>query len=97
MPLAQLPEAMVTDLGRLTIDAFGEVVRGVVVNDAGTPIAAANVQLQRQRPVGEDGALRFVDESFVRAEADESGKFQLFGELEPGQYRLRVEAKEHFG
>jgi len=97
LPLAQLPEAMVTDLGRLTIDAFGEVVRGVVVNDAGTPIAAANVQLQRQRPVGEDGALRFVDESFVRAEADESGKFQLFGELEPGQYRLRVEAKDHFG
>jgi hypothetical protein len=96
MPVAQLPVAMVSDLGEIVLDDFAEIVRGVVVDDGGNPVAAASVQLQRERPVGKDGQLRFVDETFVRTECDEQGNFQLFGSLEQGRYRLRVEARDHF-
>lgn len=96
-PLASLPEGRVSDLGELVLDAFGEVARGVVRNDLGEPVEGARIQLERQRDVGDAAPeLAFVEEAFVSTETSAGGEFALFGALDPGRYRLRVEADEHF-
>jgi len=97
-PLAQLPLATVTDLGEISLDGLAEFVRGVVVDDSGAPVVDANVQLERERfsDDGEKQRADFVDEPFVRTTTGEDGAFQLFGDFEPGRYRLRVEKRDHF-
>ncbi len=105
--LAALPQAMVTDLGNLALDAFGAIVAGVVVDDLGQPIADATVQLQRERglpmlsteaknAVEAERGPRFVDEAHLRTQTDREGRFALFGSLDAGSYRLRAETKVHF-
>ncbi len=95
--LADLPKAFITDLGEIRVDALGTIARGAVVDDEGVPIEDAHVQLQRERDVGDDQPkLRFVDEAFLETHTDEIGLFELFGEIEPGRYRLRVRTDEHF-
>ena len=97
MDLPALPAGRVTDLGELRLDAFGAIAHGVVVDDRGQPIKGATVQLQRERDVGSKQPRRaFVDEAFVVSRSDGEGRYELFGELEPGRYRLRVQAREHF-
>lgn len=95
-PLAQLPLAKVTDLGEVVLDGFAEIVRGVVVDDVGTPVADASVQLERERSFDRGAELRFVEEPFVNTRTAADGAFQLFGMLAPGRYRLRVQDEEHF-
>ncbi len=97
MTLPALPEAKVTDLGDLRIDALGRLARGRVADDLGAPIEGATVQLQRERMRGgKNPRLEFADEDFTAARTDDGGRFELFGELEKGRYRLRVEADGHF-
>lgn len=93
--LDELPVATVTDLGRLVVDAFAEIVHGRVLDDVGVPVAGASVQLERERPAG-DGELRFADEAFVVTESDDDGRYTLFGDLEAAKYRLSVKARDHF-
>ncbi|MEC8651224.1 MAG: carboxypeptidase-like regulatory domain-containing protein, partial [Planctomycetota bacterium] len=97
-PLAQLPVAKVTDLGELALGDLSEFARGVVVDDAGAPLAGASVQLERERISGQGEKQRanFVAEPFVRTKTADDGSFQLFGDFEPGRYRFRVEKAEHF-
>lgn len=97
MTLQTLTEGQVTDLGDLRIDALGLIANGTVVDDREQPIEGATVKLQREREVGgKQPRLEFVDADFTRCRTDENGCFELFGELEPGRYRLRAEAEEHF-
>lgn len=97
MMLAELPEARITDLGDLRIGALDRIAHGTVVDDEGRPLAAARVGLQREREVGRKQIeLRFVNEAFVETETDEQGRYTLFGQLEPGRYRLRAEYQDHF-
>ena len=97
MPLPILPAGRVTDLGDLRIDGLSAIAHGTVVDDRGLPLAAARVQLQRERQVGGDKPrLAFVDEAFAVGETDAEGQFVVFGELESGRYRLRAQARDHF-
>lgn len=97
MPLPRLPQGRVVDLGDLRVDAHGQIVHGTVIDDRGQPIHGATVQLQRERDVGgKQPRLVFVDEAFVSASTDNEGRYELFGELEPGRYRLRAQARGHF-
>lgn len=95
-PLARLPVATVTDLGELVLSDLSAFARGVVVDDAGAPVAGASLQLERARFEQGRSEPRFVDQPFVRTETAEDGSFHLFGDFEPGRYRLRVEMREHF-
>ncbi len=97
MALPRIPAGRVPDLGDLHIEDFGRIAFGTVTDDVGQPLRGANVQLQRQRDVGgEQPRLAFVDEAFVTDRTDASGRYELYGTLEPGRYRLRVQAKNHF-
>ncbi|MEE2888547.1 MAG: hypothetical protein VX951_14040 [Planctomycetota bacterium] len=97
MRLPGLPAARVTDLGDLQLDGFGAIAYGVVMNDRGEPIKGASLQLQRERQMGgEQLKMAFVDEAFVVGRSDAEGRYEMFGELEPGRYRLRVTARGHF-
>ena len=97
LPLASLPAARVTDIGELRIDSLGAVAHGIVTNDAGEPIPGAHVQLQRKRVVAAETARQeFREEAFCAAHTDAEGRYVLFGELERGRYRLRVDAEDHF-
>jgi len=97
MTLNELPEAKVTDLGDLRIDALGRIALGTVVNDLGEPIEGATIQLQRERMRGGGHPrLEFVDEDFTSVRTDDEGRFELFGDLDKGRHRLHVEAAEHF-
>jgi hypothetical protein len=97
MTLPRLPAGRVTDLGDLRIDALGKIAYGTVVDDRGQPVPGATVQLQRERDAGgKQPQLVFVDEAFVVARADTEGRYELFGELEPGRHRLRAQARNHF-
>lgn len=90
-----LPEG-VTDLGDLRLDDFGYITRGTVVDDRGAPIEGATIQLQRERAVGnKQPRLEFVDEMFIADHTDSEGRYELFGALEPGRYRLKGEARDH--
>ena len=95
-PLARLPVATVTDLGELLLSDLSAFARGVVVDDAGAPVAGASVQLERARFEQGRPEPRFADQPFVRTETAEDGSFHLFGDFEPGRYRLRVEMRDHF-
>ena len=95
-PLARLPVATVTDLGELALSDLAAFASGVVVDDAGAPVAGASVQLERARFEQGRSEPRFVDQPFVRTETVEDGSFYLFGDFEPGRYRLRVEMRDHF-
>ena len=95
-PLAQLPQAMVTDLGEIALSDLGEYARGIVVDDGGNPVAGADIQLQRGRPSGNNSELRYSDQAFVKTSTDEQGQFQIFGSFEPGTYRLSVRKRDHF-
>ena len=97
MTLTALPEAKVTDLGDLRIDALGRIAQGTVVNDLGEPIEEATIQLQRERMRGgKNRRPEFADEDFTADRTDAEGRYELFGELDSGRYRLRAEAAEHF-
>lgn len=95
--LPGLPMAQVVDLGDMQLDAFQCIAFGQVVDDRGEPVAGARVQLQRQRARGRSGdELVFLDEAFTDTAADDEGRFMLFGDVEPGRYRLQVRANRHF-
>jgi len=97
MALPRLPVGRVTDLGDLRIGDIARIAFGTVVDDRGQPVPGASVQLQRERDVGgKQPRLAFVDEAFVVDGADEEGRYELFGLLEAGRYRLRAQARQHF-
>lgn len=97
MTLQALPEGRVTDLGDLRIDTLGRIAHGSVVNDLGEPIAGATIQLQRERTRGgKNPRLEFVNEDFTVGRTDAEGRYELFGEIDSGRFRLHAEAAEHF-
>lgn len=97
MALPGIPPGRVTDLGDLRIDDFGVIAHGTVIDDRGVPIRGASIQLQRHRDLGgKQPKLAFVDEAFVTGRSDEDGRYEIFGSLESGRYRLRVQARNHF-
>jgi hypothetical protein len=97
MRLPGLPAGRITDLGDLQLDGFGAIAYGMVVDDRGEPVKGAALQLQRERQMsGKKLKMTFVDEAFVVGATDAEGHYEMFGELEPGRYRLRVRARGHF-
>lgn len=97
MALPDLQEGRVTDLGDLRINAFERIAHGTVVDDRDTPIEGASVQLQRERETGgKTPQPTFVDEAFTVCLSDAEGRFELYGDLENGRYRLRAQARDHF-
>ena len=95
--LVDLPTAAVTDVGALQIGALDALAAGVVVDDAGAPIAGARVQLQRREVVdSSSGAMEFRDEAAARVRTGEDGRFEMFGRREQFRSRLFVKAEEHF-
>ena len=96
MTLATLPKEGVVDLGDLQIEEVAQITYGRVVNDLGEALVGARVQLQRERESGRGRRLSWQDEAFTVATTDEAGDFSLFGDVEAGNYRLRVTADEHF-
>jgi len=80
-----------------TVDRFEAVLLMPLQQPVGKPIAGAIVQLQRERELGgKQPRLGFADEAFASARSDDGGKYELFADLEPARYRLRVRARNHF-
>ncbi|MCA8956293.1 MAG: carboxypeptidase regulatory-like domain-containing protein, partial [Planctomycetes bacterium] len=95
--LDDLVVGQTTELGEVKIGPAPLLAHGTVTDDAGTPIARAVIQLQRQFEVGgKNPRLDWRNQPYAMTHSEEDGRYELRGWSPPGSVRLRASAREHF-
>lgn len=86
------------ELGLLRLEELPALVSGVVVDDAGQPVANADVQVQQQEPPqrGRDPRDGWRGLPLLRTRSGEDGTFVVQGLLPPGVLRVRADTDQHF-
>lgn len=86
------------ELGLLRLETLPPLVTGVVVDDAGQPVANADVQVQQQEPPqrGRDPRDGWRALPLLRTRSSEDGTFVVPGLLPPGVLRVRADTDQHF-
>lgn len=95
------------ELGTIHLGPLPPLCSGVVVDDLGTPVADAPVQLQKKNPEPAGAAASQRNQSepppdpwrplpLLETRTDAEGRFALFGELPRGELRVRADTDQHF-
>lgn len=86
------------ELGLLRLEDLPPLVTGIVVDDAGQPVANADVQVQQQEPPqrGRDPRDQWRALPLLRTRSLDDGTFVVPGLLPPGVLRVRADTDQHF-
>ena len=85
------------ELGAIVLEPLPPCVHGVVVDDAGEPIARADVQVQQAEPPrGEGRPETWRRLPLYRARTDAQGAFVVDGHQPPGRLRVHADSNRHF-
>ena len=86
------------ELGDIVLTELPPLVTGTVLDDAGQPVANADVQVQQQEPPqqGRDPRDGWRGLPLLRTRSGDDGTFVVDGMLPPGVLRVRADTDQHF-
>jgi hypothetical protein len=94
VPLPHLRGGARVDLGDLFLSPLPPLAAGIVVDDRGDAVPGAKVNVQQNRPRGNNENWNNLPQLATHSAPD--GSFSVFGPLPPGDLRVRADTRDHF-